>query len=139
MTDYKELIVLAKNCTDSTLECRNCNCPYEGVSVVNGFCMNHLVDDLVKAMEQLIRERDAAVAEAEKMHRMPQSKHGTGGCRMTNADYIRSMSDEELAKFIYDVNYDDSGWVKVFDDDFIPCNYLNDLVKWLKQPREVQE
>lgn len=57
---------------------------------------------------------------------------------MTNADYIRTMSDEELAKFIYDVNDDESGWAKVFDGDFIPCYYLPDIVKWLKQPREVR-
>ena len=75
MSDYKELIVLAKNCTDSTLECRNCNCPYEGVSVVNGFCMNHLVDDLVKAMEHLIHERDAAVSELKRYAYCPVCKH----------------------------------------------------------------
>lgn len=63
MNDYKELIALAENCMDIRMECRNCNCPYEGVSVVNDFCMNHLADDLVKAIEQLVRERDAAVAD----------------------------------------------------------------------------
>lgn len=67
--DYKELINAARNCVDIKLGCRsrNCNCPYEGVSVVNDFCMNQLVDDLVKAIERLIRERDAAVAELESL------------------------------------------------------------------------
>ena len=44
--------------------------------------------------------------------------------RMTNADRIRSMSDEELAMCLYEIGYDE-GW----DDP----KYA---LKWLRQPAE---
>ena len=42
--------------------------------------------------------------------------------RMTNADRIRSMSDEELAMCLYEIGYDE-GWDKP--------EYA---LKWLQQP-----
>lgn len=55
-------------------------------------------------------------------------------CRMTNADYIRSMSDEELAEFLVDVESRRSvcgGGAKWM---------INEIcLEWLKQPREVQD
>ena len=45
--------------------------------------------------------------------------------RMTNADRIRSMSDEELAMLLYEIGYDE-GWDKP--------EYA---LKWLQMPAEV--
>ena len=44
--------------------------------------------------------------------------------RMTNADRIRSMTDEELAMLLYEIGYDE-GWDKP--------EYA---LKWLQQPAE---
>ena len=58
-------------------------------------------------------------------------RHGCFGedmcrCRepMTNADRIRSMSDEELAKFLFQVGYDHRWGLKEYALD------------WLQQPAE---
>ena len=45
--------------------------------------------------------------------------------KMTNADRIRAMSDEELAKFLYDFFWGRKKQVRLFN-----------LEKWLKQPEE---
>ena len=42
--------------------------------------------------------------------------------RMTNADRIRSMSDDELAMLLYEIGYD-GGW-----------GALEGTLEWLKQP-----
>ena len=42
----------------------------------------------------------------------------------TNADRIRSMSDEELAMLLYEIGYD-RGW-----------NALEGTLEWLRQPAE---
>ena len=47
--------------------------------------------------------------------------------RMTNADRIRSMNDEELAMLLYEVGYD-RGWDKP--------EYA---LEWLRKPVEVSE
>ena len=44
--------------------------------------------------------------------------------QMTNADCIRSMSDEELAEFLYQVGYD-NGW-----------GLEEYTLEWLQQPAE---
>ena len=43
---------------------------------------------------------------------------------MTNADRIRAMSDEELAKFLYQVGYDHRWGLKEY------------AIDWLQQPAE---
>ena len=45
----------------------------------------------------------------------------------TNADRIRSMSDEELAMLLYEIGYD-GGW-----------GALEGTLEWLRQPVEVIE
>ena len=45
----------------------------------------------------------------------------------TNADRIRSMSDEELAKYLFESGYDE-GWPSA-----------KDALEWLQQPAEVNE
>ena len=42
----------------------------------------------------------------------------------TNADHIRSMSDEELAKYLFEIGYDE-GWPSA-----------KHAFKWLQQPAE---
>ena len=49
------------------------------------------------------------------------------GAKKTNADRIRSMSDEELAMCLYEIGYD-RGW-----------NALEGTLEWLRQPAEVIE
>jgi hypothetical protein len=56
--------------------------------------------------------------------------------RMTNADRIRAMSDEELAKFLAE-----NEWECETYNDCAKCPRLTDdgcvsLSKWLKQPAE---
>lgn len=46
------------------------------------------------------------------------------GKPMTNADRIRSMNDEELAEFLYQVRYD-NGW-----------GLEEYVLEWVKQPAE---
>ena len=43
---------------------------------------------------------------------------------LTNADRIRSMTDEELAEFLYQVGYDNGWGLKEF------------ALEWLQQPAE---
>ena len=45
-------------------------------------------------------------------------------CEKTNADRIRSMSDEELAMLLYEIGYD-GGW-----------GALEGTLEWLQQPAE---
>ena len=49
---------------------------------------------------------------------------GTHEIQLTNADRIRSMSDEELAEFLYQVGYD-NGW-----------GLEEYALEWLQQPAE---
>ena len=46
------------------------------------------------------------------------------GVKKTNADHIRSMSDEELAKYLFESGYDE-GWPST-----------KDALEWLQQPAE---
>lgn len=62
------------------------------------------------------------------------------GGRKTNADRIRNMSDEELAKYIYDVSEHCADCV-VCGDDCDSCNGAEDIcvpkiVEWLKLESE---
>lgn len=55
---------------------------------------------------------------------------------MTNADRIRAMSNEELAKFIPDWSY--TGACKCDEQPYVDCNNECDkcVLEWLKQPAE---
>ena len=59
---------------------------------------------------------------------------------MTNADWIRSMTDEELAEFIRDVSHEcqDAYSGVCFRCKFPWCS-SNDTEKWLQQPAEEKE
>ena len=46
---------------------------------------------------------------------------------MTNADHIQSMSDEELAKYLFEIGYDE-GWPSA-----------KHALEWLQQPAEEGE
>lgn len=56
----------------------------------------------------------------------------------TNADRIRSMSDEELCKFLGEIKFCD-----ICEEGCESCTYNGDcdkrLLDWLKQPVEVNE
>lgn len=53
---------------------------------------------------------------------------------LTNADKIRSMSDEELAEFLWDFNLADVSTVKM--GEFGPHMFRYRLKEWLQQPAE---
>ena len=53
---------------------------------------------------------------------------------MTNADKIRSMTDEELAEFLWDFNLADVATGKI--GEFGPHMFRCRLKEWLKQPAE---
>lgn len=53
---------------------------------------------------------------------------------LTNADHIRSMSDEELAEFLWDFNLADVSTVKM--GEFGPHMFRYRLKEWLQQPAE---
>ena len=52
----------------------------------------------------------------------------------TNAQKIRSMSDEELAEFLWDFNLADVSTVKM--GEFGPHMFRYRLKEWLQQPAE---
>ena len=52
--------------------------------------------------------------------------------KVTNADRIRSMSDEELAEFLWDFNLADVSTVKM--GEFGPHMFRYRLKEWLQQP-----
>lgn len=51
---------------------------------------------------------------------------------MTNADRIRSMSDEELAEFICAVSDDDEG-AKMVECHYFPVYSIYDILEWLNE------
>ena len=53
---------------------------------------------------------------------------------MTNADKIRSMSDEELAEFLWNFNLADVSTDKL--GEFGPHMFRHRLKEWLQQPAE---
>ena len=59
---------------------------------------------------------------------------GTHEIQMTNADRIRSMTDEELAEFLLDFNLADVSTVKM--GEFGPHMFRYRLKEWLQQPAE---
>ena len=54
--------------------------------------------------------------------------------KMTNADRIRAMIDEELAEFLWDFNLADVSTVKM--GEFGPHMFRYRLKEWLQQPAE---
>ena len=54
--------------------------------------------------------------------------------KMTNADLIRSMSDEELAEFLWNFNLADVSTDKL--GEFGPHMFRYRLKEWLKMPAE---
>ena len=59
---------------------------------------------------------------------------GTHEIQMTNADRIRSMTDEALAEFLWDFNLADVSTGKI--GEFGPHMFRYRLKEWLKQPAE---
>ena len=57
--------------------------------------------------------------------------------RMTNADRIRSMSDEELLDFICSIETYDDGSVKTIEGGYALCSAA-DVEKWLQSEVEIK-
>ena len=61
---------------------------------------------------------------------------------MRNADKIRQMSDEELAKYLYQMQKNILRYVATvigYSEEFDFADEAPDLLEWLKQPAEVIE
>ena len=56
--------------------------------------------------------------------------------KQTNADHIRSMSDEELLDFICSIETYDNGSVKTIEGSYALCS-VTDVEKWLQSEVEV--
>ena len=62
--------------------------------------------------------------------------------RQTNADRIRAMSDEELAKYLYQMQKNILRYVATvigYSEEFDFADEAPDLLEWLKQPSEEGE
>lgn len=55
---------------------------------------------------------------------------------MTNAEYIRHMSDEELAEFLCGVYDEDENFGKFINGVLVPCYDQYSIKEWLEQPAE---
>ena len=91
-------------------------CKYDGTGVWEGRCIGTKEVDLCPGHDKC------------KMFR---------STTMTNADRIRAMSDEELAKFIMYEFTSDSYGVLIHDKTLFFTT--NDVMEWLKQPAKEGE
>ena len=58
-------------------------------------------------------------------------------CEKTNADKIREMSDEELAKYLYQMQKNILRYVAIvigYSEEFDFADEAPDLLEWLQQP-----
>lgn len=72
----------------------------------------------------------AEFAEGSECHKFNEEVESL----FTNADRIRSMTDEEMAEFLFDYPYCPFKKPHCRHDNCLPC-YL----KWLKQPEEKED
>ena len=96
---------------EEAIEAINCNWPDSRYTI-----LREALDMAVKALE------DVTDKNVEKM---------------TNADRIRAMTDEELAEFLWDFNLADVSTVKM--GEFGPHMFRYRLKEWLQQPAEEDE
>lgn len=67
MNDYKELVEQMRLCADEkSAHCKEC----KFVDAVNNMCMNIMVNCAADAIEQLVKEKDAAVADLKTVIHM---------------------------------------------------------------------
>lgn len=75
--ELNELIKLTKKCSNPELT--NCNeCPYKALRNENTDCLDYIMMDLADAIEQLLRERDALLADLKKLADCDYCKYGKG-------------------------------------------------------------
>ena len=79
--------------------------------------------------------KDDAFINGAKFDPNECAKYCTDFEQMTNADYIRAMSDEELCKFLGEYKFCD-----ICEEGCDNCTYNGDcnkrLLEWLQQPAE---
>lgn len=84
--------------------------------------------------------RDGGFLDSEITHWRDMPEPPKDGCKMTNGDKIRAMSDEELSEFINNVSTCDccvhDGDCKNWDDWDNPQICMDGVKKWLQQPAE---
>lgn len=104
MTDYTKLVKALTCGNDGKLPCHNNECPYwvdkwHGIGLCNVIKKDAdaaaAIEDLLKSVGMLDKQRSYWIDKtAEYYNQLP--KRGV----MTNADKIRSMTDEELAEWV---------------------------------------
>ena len=114
MTDREKLIELLRvevRCPDEVNSCRDC--PYH-VMAMPGHC------DEAAATADMLIANGVVISNLETATDKDTNV-------LTNGDRIRAMTDEELAKFLFDIAWDGeyTHWVNALE--------------WLKQPAEVKE
>ena len=67
-------------------------------------------------------EKDLIIQDLRRENAKLRARVPQCGMTMTNADHIRSMSDEELAKYLFEIGYDE-GWPSA-----------KHALEWLQQP-----
>lgn len=94
MSDYKELINEARNCVDRNTKCAICH--YKESQGERDFCIDIMIRDLADAIEQLVRERNAALADLKELADCDYCKYGKGNdCEDTLHDYCTVGEDWE--------------------------------------------
>lgn len=84
-------------------------------------------------------EKDLMIQELRRENAELRARVPKYGMTMTNADRIRSMSDEELALWIcgvYDIEEENG---KFINGIIIPGYAPHDIEEWLQQPAEETE
>ena len=83
----------------------------------------HLISNGVTVQESIVNNTESKVVEIDHANELPQ----------TNADRIRSMTDEELADFFYGIR-ECSVCAYNYEDRCVRCS--DGIFKWLQKPAE---
>ena len=122
MEDYRKLAAKLRICHNPDVDCDGCE-----DEQVEG-CIHKNIGLAADAIENLLTEnaalRQQDVADKDVGKNEP----------LTNAQKIRSMSDEELAEFLWNFNLADVSTVKM--GEFGPHMFRHRLKEGLQQPAE---
>ena len=81
-------------------------------------------------------EKDLLIQDLRRENKELKARVPQCGMTMTNADKIRSMTDEELAIWICGVYDSEEENGKFINGIIIPGYAPNDIEEWLQQPAE---
>lgn len=120
-----EILIAVAVCDRPILSCDFC-ARYVGMGTDCTYPSDKEIEESVLLLKGA--SNDAAISA------LRQQEAVTDRHQMTNADRIRSMSDDELAKFLWDFNLADVSTVKM--GEFGPHTFRYRLKEWLQMPAE---